>query len=360
MFAKFIGFTGLSAFVVLGCSPKSETTSPKEVGITESVYASGKIKSRNQYQVFSTVTGTIEEILIKEGDLIQANQPLLRLKNNAAALTSENARLAARFAEIDQNKNRLNELRLSAQVAKTKLQNDSLLWVRQNNLYQQNIGSRAEWEQRQLAFESAKVAYQSAFIRYRELDRQINLSAEQSRLTAAIASQQLQDFTIVSKINGRLYELLKTQGELVTPQTPLATLGAADDFFLELEIDETDIARVQLGQRVLVTLSSYPDQLWEASVSEIKPIMNERSKLFGLEATFTKPPVKLFPNLTAEANIIIQSKAKTLTIPRAYLLNDSTVKLQSGELRAVTVGLKDYQKAEILSGLLVTDVLVKP
>ena len=360
MHVKVVCLASLPILLLCGCGPKAETTTPKEESITESVYASGTVKSLNQYQVFATVTGTIDEILAQEGAMVKAGDPIIRLKSNTAALTSENARLSARYAEIDQNKNRLNELRLTAELAKAKMQNDSLLWIRQNSLYQQNIGTKAEWEQRKLSYENAKVSYQSASIRFQELARQINLAAEQARLNAAIASQQLQDFTIVSKIDGRLYQLQKVKGELVTPQMPIAIIGAADNFLIELEIDETDIARVQPGQRVLVTLSSYPDKVWEASVSEIRPIMNERSKLFALEAQFVKPPNTLFPNLTAEANIIIQSKEKTLTIPRIYLVNDSTVLLESGEKRTVKVGLKDYQKAEIVSGLVVTDVLVKP
>lgn len=359
MRVPFLSFISLGLLLVC-CKPEAETTSPSETGLTESVYASGTVKSRSQYQVYSTVTGTLEEILVEEGGLVKAGQPILRLKNTSASLAAENARLAAAFAEIGQNKNRLYELRLAADMAREKMQTDSLLWVRQNNLFKQNIGSQAEWEQRKLAFDNARVAYQSAHIRYQELDRQINLNAQQTQLNAAIAMQQLQDFTVVSKINGRVYELLKTKGELVTPQTPLATVGAVDDFFLELDIDETDIVRVRQGQRVLVTLSSYADKVWEATVQEIKPIMNQRSKLFTLDARFVTSPEALFPNLTAEANIIIQSKSKTLTIPRNYLLNDSTVKLQSGELRYVRIGLKDYQKAEVIKGLTVSDVLVKP
>jgi HlyD family secretion protein len=360
MHTKVVRLAGLSILIFFSCGPKPETTTPKEESITESVYASGTVKSRNQYQVFATVTGTIDEILVQEGALVKAGQPIIRLKSNAAALASENARLGARYAEIDQNKNRLNELRLASELANAKLQNDSLLWIRQNSLYQQNIGSKAEWEQRKLAFENAKVASRSAAIRYQELARQINLSADQARLNAAIATQQLQDFTIASKINGRLYQLQKVKGELVTPQMPIAIIGDANNFLIELEIDETDIARVQPGQRVLTTLSSYPDKVWEATVSEIRPILDERSKLFTLEAQFIETPGTLFPNLTAEANIIIRSKAKAFTIPRVFLLNDSTVRLESGETRIVKVGLKDYQKVEIVSGLTVADVLVKP
>ena len=68
----------------------------------------------------------------------------------------------------------------------------------------------------------------------------------------------------------------------------------------------------------------------------------------------------LYPNLTTEANVVIHRKAQTLTIPRAYLVNDSLVMLENKQQRVVVVGLKDYIKAEILSGLDTNTTLVKP
>jgi multidrug resistance efflux pump len=359
MCLKYLAWLPVLAILVQ-CKQKAETISPAIESITESVYASGIVKSKNQYNVYATVTGTIEEILVKEGDFVKAGQPLLRLKSTTALLSSENARLTARFAEINQNRNKLAESQLAMDLAKAKLLNDSLLMIRQNSLYEQSIGTKVEWEQRKLAYENSATAYQSARIRYTELQRQLNLSAEQARLNAEIASNQLQDFTVTSNVDGRLYWLQKETGELVTPQTYVAIVGDADRFLLELEIDETDIARVAVGQRVVLTLSSYPNQLWEGRLGSIKPLLNERSKLFTLEADFLKTPPALYPNLTAEANIIIQSKEKALTIPRVYLVNDSTVQLQSGETRTIKIGLRDFQKAEIVSGLQASDVLVKP
>ena len=87
--------------------------------------------------------------------------------------------------------------------------------------------------------------------------------------------------------------------------------------------------------------------------------MNERSKSFTVEAGLVKQPPALFPNLTCEANIVIAEKEKALTIPRACLLEGDYVLLATKEKRKVTTGLKDYQKVEILSGLKVTDIILK-
>lgn len=356
---------GLVAALLVGgvfhaCKRKVETIQPTQQSITESVYASGVVKSRQQYNVYATVTGTVEEILIEPGGLVKKGQPVLRLKNTTAVLSSENARLAARFAEVTQNKDRLNELRATVQMARAKAQNDSLLMARQKNLFEQNVGSKVDWEQRQLAFENSSTNYQSALARYRELQRQVNLAAEQSRLSADIASQQLAEFTITSKMDGRVYDIQKEVGELVNPQTPVAVIGAASDFYLELEIDETDVSRVKPGQRVLISLSSYPQKTWEGVVERVNPIMNERSKLVTVDAAFSTTPPALFPNLTAEANVFLNFKADALTIPVSFLVNDTTVLLESGQQRAFQPGLKDYQRVEILGGLTVADVLQKP
>ncbi len=88
--------------------------------------------------------------------------------------------------------------------------------------------------------------------------------------------------------------------------------------------------------------------------------MNEQTRSFTVKAAFIAKPETLYPGLSVEANIVIQSKEMALTIPRSYLLPDSTVHLSKGVIRKVKVGLADYQKVEILDGLNKDDVIYKP
>jgi multidrug efflux pump subunit AcrA (membrane-fusion protein) len=88
--------------------------------------------------------------------------------------------------------------------------------------------------------------------------------------------------------------------------------------------------------------------------------MNERSKSFTVEAEFVSRPATLYPNLTVEANIVLQAKPRALTIPRVYLVNDSTVIFKDGNPRRVLIGLKDYQRVEIISGLDTSDLILRP
>jgi multidrug efflux pump subunit AcrA (membrane-fusion protein) len=88
--------------------------------------------------------------------------------------------------------------------------------------------------------------------------------------------------------------------------------------------------------------------------------MNEKSRSFEVEASFTKQPKVLYPNLTVEANIILQTKENALTIPRNYLIDDEFVLLADNKKKKVKVGLKDFQKAEIVEGLNKEDKIYLP
>ena len=127
-----------------------------------------------------------------------------------------------------------------------------------------------------------------------------------------------------------------------------------------MQVDEYDISAVREGMSVFVSLDSYKDSLFEARISRIYPIMNERSRTFTVEAIFTRRPPRLYPNLTAEASIVLQTHKNVPNIPRSYLINDSFVLLKGGEKRAVKTGLKDFSKIEIVSGLRAGDAILKP
>ena len=129
---------------------------------------------------------------------------------------------------------------------------------------------------------------------------------------------------------------------------------------MELEVDENDMVRVNIGQQALVTMNSYRGQVFEATIDKIYPIMQERSRTFKIEAHFVNPPKKMYPNLTTEANIVIKTKKNAMTIPKSYLIQDRYVLVNKDEKRNVKIGLSDYQKVEILEGLKAEETIYKP
>lgn len=343
---------------IISCKKKAEKIHPSIENISESVYASGSLKSKNQYQVFANVNGIIQNILVSEGDTVKEGTPLLTISNETSKLNTENAKLAADFSDYSANSAKLNELKVNIDLAKSKMQNDSILLNRQKILWSQQVGSKLDLEQKELAFENSKTLYEASSLRYIDLKKQISFTSQQSKTNLQISRKNENDFTVKSEISGRVYILFKEKGEMINTQTPLAVLGDADDFILELQVDEYDIVKVKKGQNILVTLDSYKGQIFEASVTKVNPIMNERSKTFTVEAAFVKQPPTLYPNLTLEANIIIQIKKNVLTLPRKFVIDDEFVIKENGNKVKIQIGLKDYKKVEIISGISEKDELV--
>jgi multidrug efflux pump subunit AcrA (membrane-fusion protein) len=107
-------------------------------------------------------------------------------------------------------------------------------------------------------------------------------------------------------------------------------------------------------------MDSYKGEVLEALVDKIYPIMNERSRTFMVGAHFINPPKKLFPNLSAEANIIIQMKKNIITIPNNYIVDGKYVLINNNQKREIKTGLKDYQKVEVIEGLKENETIYKP
>jgi multidrug efflux pump subunit AcrA (membrane-fusion protein) len=348
------------AIFLYGCKSKVEKIKPTIESISESIYASGTVKSKNQYQAFAPVNGIVENVFVSEGDTIKKGENILSVSNEAQRLSKENAELAEKFSDLNANQGKLNEAKLFVELAKNKMKNDSALFFKQKALWQQQVGTSVELEQRELVFQNSKTAYYSSQVKLNDLKRQLDFTSSQSKNNLLISTKLENDYTLKSEIDGIVYSISKSKGEIVGVQTPLAVIGDAKNFILEMQVDEFDILKIRKGLIVLVTLDSYKGKVFEASVTKINPLMNERSKTFLVEAEFLKQPLLLYPNITFEANIVLQSKEKALLIPRNFVQNDTLVFKSNGDKVVVKTGLRDYQKIEILSGISAEDELIKP
>lgn len=349
----------ITLLFIVACKETQEKTKPIIKPISESIYASGIVVSKNQYQAFATVSGIVDEIYVSEGDSVSKGTPILFISSKTQQLNKENARLTAEYADSKSNQGKLNEAKQLVELSKNKMKNDSILLERQKKLWSQNIGTKVELEQRELSYQNAKTNYFSASEKYDELKRQLYLNSNQSKNSLGILSSIESEYTLKSMISGRVYSLSTKKGEIVTPQKPLAIIGDKSSFTIEMQVDEYDIIKIKKGLTVVVALNSHKDKVFDAIVTKINPLMNPQSKTFLVEAEFVKQPDILFPNITLEANILIQTKENALLIPREYLLNDSMVTTANGEQVVVKTGLKDYRMVEIISGISATDELIK-
>ncbi|AUC84632.1 RND transporter [Polaribacter sp. ALD11] len=342
------------------CQTKQDTISPVKQSITESVYASGLIVSENQYQVFATVSGIVDEVFADEGVTVEIGSPIISIINDAQRLISDNAKLSANFNAYNVNRGKLEEAKSFVDLAKSQMENDAIMLERQERLWAQNIGSKVVLEQKELTVKKSKNTYESAKEKLEEVERQLEYLSRQAKNNLLISNKNTSDYLVRSKVKGKVYQINISKGEIVTPQISIAIIGDDKKYLLEMQIDEYDIVDIQVGMPVLVVLNSYRDSVFNAVVSKINPMMNLKSKTFTIEAEFASPPTTLYPNISFEANVVIKTKKEALLIPRNYLLNDSIVVNKFGKRFIVKTGLKDYQMVEIISGIDENEELILP
>lgn len=345
----------------VSCNRSDERIQPRKGDIIESVYASVTLQPDSLYAAYAAVGGIVAQTFVNEGDVVSKGAPLMQITNDAPQLNTENARLALELARknLAGQSAVLKELEENIAVARLQLQQDSLSYFRQKSLWEKNIGTQNEYDARRTAYEIARknlMALESRYYRTKnELETQVQ-QAENNYRTSLIATH---DYTVKSQINGKVYDVFKDPGELVNLQEPVASVGSAQTFVIELLIDEVDIARVEKGQQVLVTLDAYKGEVFSAVLTRIYPQKNERTQTFKAEARFSNPPGKLYPGLSGEGNIIINKKEGALIIPRNYMVDAMHVKTEDGLVK-VTTGLYNMDEIEIRSGIDANTYLYKP
>ena len=253
----------------------------------------------------------------------------------------------------------LKTLEDEIRAARLRVQNDSVNYFRQKNLWDQNIGSQVEYDSKKLAYELSSNNLSLLLSNYSRSKNELRtkvIQAENNYKTAQITTG---DFTVESKIQGTVYALYKNHGESVSVLEPIAAIGSTDDFVIEMLVDEVDIVKIKIGNLTLVTLDAYQNQVFEAEVSKIYPRKDERSQTFMVEALFKDPPEVLYPGLAGEGNIIIGSRENVLTIPREYLINKNMVRTEEG-LVELKLGLQNMEYVEVLSGLDKETSILKP
>jgi multidrug efflux pump subunit AcrA (membrane-fusion protein) len=220
------------------------------------------------------------------------------------------------------------------------------------------VGSKSQLEMAQLKFtnsdNSVKATKEKLNLLQSQTANNINL-AKNNKLLAKKANE---NYTLRSGINGKVYSLPTKIGELVSPQQVFAVLGDVEKFIVEMEIDESDITRIKVGQEVVVKMDAFSNT-YNAQITKILPAMDEKTQTFKVEAEFTTPTPTLYPGLTAESNIIISKKNQVLTIPLTYLLEGDFVETDKGKIK-VEVGAKNMIIAEIKSGLTEKSKIKRP
>ncbi|WAC02785.1 HlyD family efflux transporter periplasmic adaptor subunit [Lacinutrix neustonica] len=347
--------------VSISCSKKQDKIRPELRDITESVYSSVTIQPDSLYNVYANVGGILDKNLVTEGDLVTKGDPLMQIINSTPELNTQNAGLSLELAKENYTGSAtiLASIQDEINAAWLKLKNDSINFFRQKTLWEQSIGSKVEYDTKLLNYKLAQNNLKLLKGRYNNTKHELETTVKQANNNYQTALINTKDFTVKSKIKGKVYALYNEPGEIVSTMQSLALIGSESNFVVELLVDEVDIVKISKDQKVIITLDAYNGDIFTGRISKIYPKKDERNQTFKLEALFDVSPEIVYPGLSGEANIIISKKENVLTIPKSYVIHSDKVKTENG-LVTITKGLENLEYVEILSGITEATYIYKP
>ena len=353
----------MSVLLVTASCTQNNVVTPQVKPLMEAVYASGFVVAEDEYEVFAQVDGYLVDKMVNDGDDVKKGDVLFVIEDRQQSarhqVAKENYDLARR--NYGDNSPVLQELKAAVASAKTKMQFDSVNYVRYSNLLKQNATSRIEFDRAKLQYENSRNDYTLQSSRLEKTRNQLHLESQNAASQLQIAGNETAHYTIRSEVDGKVFKTMKEKGELIRRSEIIAVVGRDDHFYLQLAVDELDIQRVKKGQQAIVKVDAYPDKVFRATIDKVYPMVNQQQQSVRADASFTDPLPDAFSGLAVEANVIIRQKEHALVIPKTALLpGDSVlVRTDSGDKKIkVSKGIETLDEVEIVQGLDSTQRLI--
>lgn len=278
--------------------------------LTSIVSASGEVKPKKNINISAHVPGRIVKIGVVEGQEVRAGDFLLKLDSTQYEANAERDR-----ALIQSYKAQLIQ-------SEARLKREENNYARQKKLYDSQLISLEH-------LESAKVQYDIALAEVRAIRHQIQQAEASLKSTLDSFSKTIYN----SPIDGIITSLRVEEGEVAiigtmnNPGTVLMTIADLSEMEVEVEVDETDVVGVELGQKAEVRVDALPNQILSGVVTKIGSSAMEKltssqqeSRDFLVTITLDNPPRTLRPGLSASADIITAKKEGVLAVPISALV----------------------------------------
>jgi HlyD family secretion protein len=284
------------------------------------VSASGKIQPKQLVNITAETTGRVVNLAVNEGDRVRAGQFLLQIdpKSLRTRVDSGTASLEVAHMQLDQ-------MRQSVQTARVQLEQARQNLTRQEDLWKQQLTTREALEKAQNDLRTAESTLQ---------ERDKSAQAQESRISQERAGLEnarydLSKVRIESPIDGIVTRRNIQQGETAmigtmnNAGTVLLTLADMSIIQAEVEVDETNIPSVQIGQTAKISIDAIPDKTFKGHVTEIgnSPIQANNQGA-GTQATNFKVVVVLDeaipevrPGFTCTADITTAVRKGVTAVP---------------------------------------------
>jgi len=306
------------AVVILNLQSRREKTvkvtveKVKKQDLTAIVSASGEIKPKKNINISAQVPGRIIKIGVEEGQEVKTGDFLLKLDSTQYE------------ANADRDRNFIQASEADLIQAEARLVRDKSAYDRQKKLFEEELISKDMLEGVKLQYDVSQAQLNA--IRFQIKQAEANLKSTMDNLNKTIFN---------APINGMITSLRVEEGETAiigtmnNPGTVLMILADLSVMEVEVEVDETDVVGVKLGQEANIRVDAFPDTVFKGKVTEIGSSAlqkvtggstTQEAKDFKVVVTLENPSLKLKPGLSASADIIAAKRKAVLAVPISALV----------------------------------------
>lgn len=342
--------------------------------LVKTVVASGHVETPFRVNIGSQITGTVEDVLVDEGQTVKQGQPLVALEPGelkATAVVAEGA-----VAQAEARVRQMRELILPAaqqslKQAQAMLVDAQAAYQRAEDLFKSGFGTKETLDQATKNLDVAHTQVRTAELQvytsqqggsdYVMAETELN----QARANLTTAQARLGYATITAPRDGILISRNVERGAVAQPGVALLVLAPAGDTQLVLQIDEKNLGLLSLGQGAQASADAYPGQRFDAKLTYINPSVDITRASVEVKLTVATPPAYLRQDMTVSVDIAVDRRQSTLIVPARVVHDPSSASpwvlvARDGRAReqAVQLGLRASDQVEILSGLAQGDLVV--
>ena len=284
------------------------------------VSASGKIQPKRLVNISADTPGRVVNLAVNEGDRVKAGQFLLQIDPKSLRTRVDSGTASVRAAE-----QALDQMRQSIETARVQLQQAQQNLARQQDLWRQQLTTREALEKATNDLKGAESALQER----EKLMRPQESRIEQERATLESFRYDLSKVRIESPIDGIVTRRNIQEGETAVvgtmnnAGTVLLTLADMGVIQAEVEVDETNVPQVQIGQRAKITIDAIPDKSFKGHVTEIgnSPIQtagaagSTQATNFKVVVVVDEPIPEVRPGFTCTADITTATRKSVVSVP---------------------------------------------
>jgi len=353
--------------VVFAMSPTPlpvETALVEERTLTILVEEQGRTRARDPFVVAAPINGRLLRIQLDEGNHVEQGQIIARI-----ALAPEDRRTEATYranltaAEARQAAAEAALMEAESAVARARREEE-----RRGELLKNNLISQEELEYYYQVTDSAEARRLSA--QATQAAAAAEVESARSRLLGISTDNEEGVLDITAPVSGTIYRVYEESERVVQAGTPLMDISNDDSLEIIIDLLTQDAVKVSPGDPILVT-GWGEDRVISARVSYIEPQAFTKISALGVEeqrvnviSEFLEPTSPLGAGYRIEAGIVVWEEDNVLTVPTSALFQRSStwqvfvVTGDTVELRALTLGQRGREYAQVLDGLRADDRIV--